>query len=247
MKLLGLIGYPLSHSFSVNYFSSKFRKENIKDYKYRNFPLQDLSGFRQLIDTFPELCGLNVTIPYKEKIIFYLDKIDPVAEKIGAVNTVKFIQDGSRKVLVGYNTDCYGFRNSLVPNLDSRHKNALILGTGGASKAVSFVLEEMGIKFLFVSRKPESGELSYQDLCLSVIQKHLLIINTTPLGTFPDVKSFPDIPYDLLTPDHILFDLVYNPPETEFLRFGRLKGTKCINGQKMLELQAEKSWEIWNS
>jgi shikimate dehydrogenase len=231
----------------VNYFSSKFRKENIKDYEYRNFPLQDLSGFRQLIDTFPELCGLNVTIPYKEKIISYLDKIDPVAEKIGAVNTVKFIQDGSRKVLVGYNTDYYGFRNSLAPNLDSRHKNALILGTGGASKAVSFVLEEMGVKFLFVSRKPESGELSYQDLCLSVIQKHLLIINTTPLGTFPDVKSFPDIPYDLLTPDHILYDLVYNPPETEFLRLGRLKGTKCINGQKMLELQAEKSWEIWNS
>jgi shikimate dehydrogenase len=247
MKLLGLIGYPLSHSFSVNYFSGKFIKENINDYEYRNFPLKNLSGFRQLIDAFPELCGLNVTIPYKEKIISYLDKIDPVAEKIGAVNTVKFIHDGSRKVLAGYNTDYYGFHNSLAPNLDSRHKNALILGTGGASKAVSFVLDEMGIKFLFVSRKPESGELSYQDLCLSVIQKHLLIINTTPLGTFPDVKTFPDIPYDLLTPDHVLYDLVYNPPETEFLRFGRLKGTKCVNGQKMLELQAERSWEIWNS
>lgn len=246
MKLLGLIGYPLSHSFSASYFSAKFRKENIKDFEYRNFPLEDLSGFKKLIKTYPELLGLNVTIPYKEKIFFYLDKIDPVAKKIGAVNTVKFIQDGSRKVLVGYNTDYYGFRNSLVPNLDARYKNALILGTGGASKAVSFVLDELGIKFFFVSRKPESGEIGYTDLCQSVIKKHLLIINTTPLGTFPAVKTFPDIPYDLLTPDHILYDLVYNPPETEFLRVGGLKGTKCINGQKMLELQAEKSWEIWN-
>jgi shikimate dehydrogenase len=246
MKLLGLIGYPLSHSFSAGYFSEKFRKEGIRDFEYRNFPLQNLSGFRELIKTHPDLLGLNVTIPYKEEIIDYIDKIDPVAKKISAVNTLKFFQDGSRKAIAGYNTDYYGFRDSLVPNLDSRHRNALILGTGGASKAVAFVLDELGIKYFFVSRKPERGELGYHDLCISIIQKHLLIINTTPLGTFPEIGSFPDIPYDLLTPDHLLYDLVYNPPETEFLRFGRQKGTNCINGQKMLELQAEKSWEIWN-
>lgn len=245
MKLIGLIGYPLTHSFSVGYFSDKFKKEHIKNYEYRNFPIKHISGLSQLLKKNPEICGLNVTIPYKEKIISYLDKLDPVAERIGAVNTVKFVQDGSRKVMVGYNTDCYGFLKSLTPNLDSRYRRALILGTGGSSKAVAFVLQELNMEFLFVSRKPESGEIGYRDLCLSVIRKYLLIINTTPLGTFPDVNIFPDIPYDLLTSDHILFDLVYNPPETEFLRFGRQKGARCINGQKMLELQAEKSWEIW--
>lgn len=246
MKLLGLIGYPLTHSFSEGYFSEKFKREHIKDFEYRNFPIKNISHFSQILNKNPELYGLNITIPYKEKIISYLDKLDPVAERIGAVNTVKFIQEGSRKLMVGYNTDSYGFLKSLTPNLNSRHKRALILGTGGASKAVAFVLRELEIEFLFVSRKPDPGQISYSDLCLTLIRNHLLIINTTPLGTFPDVHSFPDIPYDLLTPDHILFDLVYNPPETEFLRLGRQKGVTCINGQKMLELQAEKSWEIWN-
>jgi shikimate dehydrogenase len=246
MKLLGLIGYPLSHSFSAGWFSEKFRKESITDFQYLNFPMQDLSGFRKFVSTHPELIGLNVTIPHKEKIITYIDKLDPVAENIGAVNTLKFIQDGSHITIIGYNTDYWGFRDSLLPNLEKSHKNALILGTGGASKAVSFVLKELGIGYMFVSRNPEKGELSYHDLCISVINKHLLIINTTPLGTFPDTSSFPDIPYDLLTPDHLLYDLVYNPPETEFLRLGRQKGARCINGQKMLEIQAEKSWEIWN-
>lgn len=245
MKLVGLIGYPLSHSFSAGYFSEKFRKEGITDFQYFNFPLQDLSGFSELVRTYPELIGLNVTIPYKERIIAYIDKLDPVAEKIGAVNTLKFVPDGSHRTIIGYNTDYWGFRDSLLPNLDKTHKNALILGTGGASKAVSFVLKELGINYIFVSRNPEKGELGYHDLCISVIEKHLLIINTTPLGTFPDINSFPDIPYDLLTPDHILYDLVYNPPETEFLRLGRQKGAHSINGQRMLELQAEKSWEIW--
>jgi shikimate dehydrogenase len=246
MKLVGLIGYPLSHSFSAGYFSEKFRKEGITDFQYLNFPLQDLSGFSELVRTYPELLGLNVTIPYKEKIIAYIDKLDPVAEKIGAVNTLKFVQDGSHRMITGYNTDYWGFRDSLLPHINQSHKNALILGTGGASKAVSFVLKELGINWVFVSRNPEKGELGYHDLCISIIKKHLLIINTTPLGTFPDINSFPDIPYDLLTPDHILYDLVYNPPETEFLRLGRQKGAHCINGQRMLELQAEKSWEIWN-
>ncbi len=246
MKLLGLIGYPLSHSFSAGYFSEKFRKEGIGDFRYLNFPLQDLSGFNELVRTHPEIIGLNVTIPFKEKIIDYIDKLDPVAEKIGAVNTLKFIQYESRKTITGYNTDYWGFRDSLLPDLDRIHKNALILGTGGASKAVSYVLKELGINYIFVSRNPEQGELGYHDLCSSVINKHLIIINTTPTGTFPDISSFPDIPYDLLTMDHLLYDLVYNPPETEFLRLGRQKGARCINGQKMLEIQAEKSWEIWN-
>lgn len=215
------------------------------DYEYRNFPMQKISGFNQLIKKNPELSGLNITIPYKEKIIPYMDKLDPVAERIGAVNTVKFLRKGTRKVLTGYNTDSYGFLKSLTPSLNSRHRRALILGTGGASKAVAFVLQELEIEFLYVSRKPKPGQIGYRDLCLSVIRDHLLIINTTPLGTFPEVQSFPDIPYDLLTPDHILYDLVYNPPETEFLKFGRQKGATCINGQKMLELQAEKSWDIW--
>jgi shikimate dehydrogenase len=246
MKLLGLIGYPLSHSFSAGYFSEKFRKEGITDFQYLNFPLQDLSVFSELIRIHPEIHGLNVTIPYKEKIIAFCDKLDPVAEKIGAVNTLKFIQHESRKTITGYNTDYWGFRDSLLPNLEKSHKNALILGTGGASKAVSFVLDELGINYMFVSRNPKKGELGYHDLCISVINKHLLIINTTPLGTFPDISSFPDIPYDLLTRGHLLYDLVYNPPETEFLRLGWQKGARCINGQKMLEIQAEKSWEIWN-
>lgn len=246
MKLLGLIGYPLSHSFSVSYFAEKFRKENIVDYEYRNFPLENISDFTGLLKDNPGLTGLNVTIPYKEKIISYLDRLDSIAEKIGAVNTIRFVQEGSSGKLTGYNTDYYGFMNSLTPYLEPRHKSALILGTGGASKAVSYVLEELGIQYCYVSRKPQPGELGYNDLCLAMIRKHLLIINTTPLGTYPDISSFPDIPYDLLSPDHILYDLVYNPPETEFLRLGRQKGAKGINGRKMLELQAEKSWEIWN-
>jgi shikimate dehydrogenase len=187
-----------------------------------------------------------VTIPYKEKIIDYTDKLDSLAEQIGAVNTLKLVRHVSHTTITGYNTDYWGFRNSLLPNLTASHKNALILGTGGASKAVAFVLRELGIEYLYVSRDPGKGELGYHDICSSVIKKHLLIINTTPLGTVPDTRSFPDIPYDLLTADHLLYDLVYNPPETEFLRLGRQKGAKGINGQAMLELQAEKSWEIWN-
>jgi shikimate dehydrogenase len=243
--LLGLIGYPLTHSFSAGYFSDKFKRENITDYEYRNFPLKNISRFRQLLKNNPGLCGLNVTIPYKEQIISYLDKLDSVAERIGAVNTVKFIRKGNRNELVGYNTDSTGFLKSLTPSLNSSHKRALILGTGGASKAVAFVLQELEIEFLFVTRNPKPGMITYRDLCLSIIRNHLLIINTTPLGTYPDVQSFPDIPYDLLTPGHIMYDLVYNPPETEFLRLGRQKGATCINGQRMLEIQAEKSWEIW--
>jgi shikimate dehydrogenase len=247
MNLLGLIGYPLTHSFSVDYFAKKFAKEKIQDYEYRNFPIDNLSKLPVLIDEQPDLTGLNVTIPYKEKIIPYLDELDPTAEKIGAVNTVKIIRDNGKKHLSGYNTDAYGFHHSLTPFLQKKHTGALILGTGGASKAVAYVFDQLGIDYLFVSRTPSKGQISYREVCLPIISKHLIIVNTSPLGTYPDVDTYPDIPYDLLTPDHLLYDLVYNPPETAFLRFGHEKGTTCINGQKMLELQAEKSWEIWTT
>ncbi len=245
MKLLGLIGYPLTHSFSVDYFEKKFAREKIKDYKYLNFPIDNISKFTDLLVKQPDLVGLNVTIPYKEKIIPYLDELDPTAEKIGAVNTVKIVRDKGKKYLSGYNTDAYGFHHSLTPVLQKKHTGALILGTGGASKAVAYVFDQLGIDYLFVSRTPSKGQISYHEISHSIIRKYLIIVNTSPLGTYPDVDTYPDLPYDLLTSDHILYDLVYNPPETAFLRFGREKEATCINGQKMLELQAEKSWEIW--
>jgi shikimate dehydrogenase len=247
MNLLGLVGYPLTHSFSVDYFAKKFAREKIRDYEYLNFPIDNISKFPLLLDEQPDLTGLNVTIPYKEKIIPYLNELDPTAAKIGAVNTVKIARDNRKKHLSGYNTDAYGFHHSLTPVLQKKHTGALILGTGGASKAVAYVFDQLGIDFLFVSRTPSKGQTSYREISLPIISKHLIIVNTSPLGTYPDVDTYPDIPYDLLTPDHILYDLVYNPPETAFLRFGREKGATCINGQKMLELQAEKSWEIWTT
>ncbi|KPK86605.1 MAG: shikimate dehydrogenase [Bacteroides sp. SM23_62_1] len=245
MKLLGLIGYPLTHSFSEGYFANKFSSEKISGYEYRNFPLDDISKFPDLFHEQPGLIGLNVTIPYKEKIIPYLDKLDPTAEKIGAVNTIKIIRDKGKYHLSGYNTDAHGFHHSISPFLLKTHTHALILGTGGASKAVAYVFNQLGIDYTYVSRTPSEGQISYRDICLPVISKNLIIVNTSPLGTFPDIDTYPDIPYDLLTPDHILYDLVYNPPETAFLRFGMQKGATCINGQRMLELQAERSWEIW--
>jgi shikimate dehydrogenase len=208
--------------------------------------LQNISKFPEFLEEYPELVGLNVTIPHKVNIIPYLDHLDLVAQQIGAVNTVKIVQENGKIHLSGYNTDAHGFYHSLEPFLQKKHIGALILGTGGASKAVAYVFDELGIDYLIVSRTPEKGQISYGDICLSIIRKYLIIVNTSPLGTYPEVNAYPDIPYDLLTPDHILYDLVYNPPETAFLRFGRQKGAACINGQRMLELQAEKSWKIWS-
>ena len=247
MKLLGLIGYPLTHSFSVDYFAKKIAREKIRDYEYLNFPIDDISKFPVLLDEQPYLIGLNVTIPYKEKIIPYLDELDPTAAKIGAVNTVKIIRDNGNKHLSGYNTDAYGFYYSLEPLLQKKHKAAMILGTGGASKAVAYVFNQLNIDYIFVSRTPSKSQISYHEICLPIISKHLIIVNTSPLGTYPDTDTYPDIPYDLLTSDHILYDLVYNPPDTAFLRFGRQKGATCLNGQRMLELQAERSWDIWTA
>jgi len=247
MKFLGLIGYPLTHSFSVDYFAEKFKDLGITDYEYRNYPIKQIGELKTVLEDNPGLIGLNVTIPYKEDVIPYLDELDTEAWKIGAVNTIKITYQKRNRFLKGYNTDAYGFHHSLIPHLKEYHKNALILGTGGASKAIAYSLKAAGIEYKWVSRNPEKGQLSYADLCLAIMKKHLLIINTTPLGTFPDVNYFPDIPYDLLTNKHILYDLVYNPPETKFLEFGRLYKTVCVNGYQMLKLQAERSWEIWTS
>ena len=246
MKHLGLIGYPLSHSFSVKYFTEKFRREGITEFDYVNYPIQSVRELKPLLEEKEDLIGLNVTIPHKKEVIPLLDEIDPEAAEIGAVNTIRIKRSPGNIHLKGYNSDAYGFRESLIPLLGAGHSYALVLGTGGASKAVTYVLEQLGINFQYVSRTPPEGQLHYLDLCYAVMKKHTLIVNTTPLGTYPNTSAFPNIPYDLLTPDHVLYDLVYNPPETEFLRLGRQKGARIMNGHEMLVLQAEKSWEIWN-
>lgn len=240
MKLFGLIGFPLAHSFSEKYFSEKFKKENITDCRFKNFPLRTIEEFPALIRNEPALCGLNVTIPYKESVIKYLDDLDEDAKKIGAVNCIKISQK-----LTGYNTDSFAFEQSLKPLLKPEHRQALILGTGGAAKAVSFILDGAKIRFRFVSRT--KGDFSYSELNRQILSDSLLIINTTPLGMFPETNACPDIPYQFLTPRHLLYDLIYNPEETLFLKKGKEKGTQIKNGLEMFRLQAEKTWEIWNA
>lgn len=242
MRSFGLIGRNISYSFSVGYFSDKFRKEGISDCSYENFDLQDISEFPKLIKSKPNLIGLNVTIPYKEQVIPYLDELHETAAEIGAVNTIKITSEGR---LIGYNTDYYGFQKSIGPFLKPAHSQALILGTGGASKAVAYALKNINISYLFVSRSAVKNGLTYSDLTQGTIGSHPLIINCTPLGTFPNVENKPDIPYQFLTPNHLLYDLIYNPPETAFLKMGREKGATICNGLDMLVHQAEKAWEIW--
>ena len=242
-RLFGLVGYPLVHSFSKGYFAKRFVELNEGNCRYENFSLTDISLLPELIQANPSLVGLNVTIPYKERIIPYLDELDSVAHAIGAVNCVR-VRNG---VLKGYNTDAYGFEMSIKPFLENHYERALILGTGGASKAVAFVLRNWGIPFHFASRTPvTSDQLSYDVLKADVIRHFPLIINTTPLGTYPDIDACPTLPYEGLTASHMLYDLVYNPEETTFLRLGRLAGAKTMNGYAMLIQQAERSWQIWN-
>ncbi|MEI8049119.1 MAG: shikimate dehydrogenase [Bacteroidota bacterium] len=247
MRLFGLIGFPLSHSFSAQYFKKKFDNERISETEYRLFPLEDISMLPSLIYRLPDLQGFNVTIPYKSSILPYLDHISNEAAAIGAVNCVKIQRSTSEINLTGYNTDVYGFRLSLIPLLKSHHRNALVLGTGGASKAVCYTLRDMGINYTIVSRsKQDEKQLLYSQLNQNLISDNLLIINTTPVGTYPETELYPDIPYQFLGNEHLLYDLVYNPAETRFLQKGREAGASTINGSQMLELQAEKSWEIWN-
>ncbi|MCD8102804.1 MAG: shikimate dehydrogenase [Alistipes sp.] len=242
MDIYGIIGNPLGHSFSKQYFTEKFEREGVQGAVYEKFPLDDISQLPGLIATNPGLKGLNVTIPYKQQVIPYLDSLDDGAREIGAVNCIS-LRDGK---LTGHNTDADGFRASLLEFLGDERPDALVLGTGGAAKAVNYVLDTLGIGHISVSRSKAPGTLTYGELDGSVMAAHMLIVNTSPVGTFPDVNSSPAIPYDLLTPAHRLFDLVYNPAETAFMREGAARGARTVNGFRMLIGQAEKAWEIWN-
>jgi len=247
MRKYGLIGYPLGHSFSKKYFTEKFQSEHIPDCSYDNFPLENLNGFLELIKSDSELNGLNVTIPYKSEIIRFLNVVDPEAGDIGAVNVIKIKRGNGQFTLFGYNSDVTGIRDTLLPFIGDNVTNALVLGTGGSSRAVCYVLDKFGLKVNLVSREKKHGALSYADIDSVILDASQLIINTTPLGMFPDVTGKPDINYEGLNKNHILFDLVYNPEITSFLRMGAEHGCKVISGIKMLHSQAEKAWEIWNS
>jgi shikimate dehydrogenase len=247
MNTYGIIGCPLIHSLSKKYFTEKFEKEKI-DAEYLNFEISDISQFIGIIQKYPTLKGLNVTIPYKEKIIPFLDDLDPATREISAVNVIKVSRNNGKTKLTGYNSDIIGFRDSIKPLINPLiHKKALILGTGGASKAVREGLENMGIKWTYISRTPQKGQLSYKDINLKILDEYTIIVNASPLGTYPDVDKAPDIPYNLLTDRHLLYDLVYNPAETKFLKLGKENGTKVKNGAEMFELQAQAAWKIWNS
>ncbi len=247
MRKFGLIGYPLGHSFSKKYFTEKFINENITDCVYENFPLENLDRFRDIVYTDNELCGFNVTIPYKTSIIRFLDIVETEASEIGAVNVIKIARQWGHIVLSGYNSDVTGIRDTLLPFIDKNVRNALVLGTGGSSKAVCYVLEKFGLKVQRVSRERKPGILTYSDLDSSIIDSNRLIVNATPLGMFPNIHTKPDIDYSRLTQNHILFDLVYNPEVTEFLRMGAKQKCTTLSGIRMLHSQAEKSWEIWNT
>ncbi len=246
MKTYGLIGYPLEHSFSQNYFTEKFQKENI-DARYLNFPISDIKFFPELIEKHPYLAGLNVTIPYKQQVIEYLDHLSPVAQEVGAVNVIHIQWQEKKPVFTGYNTDIIGFSRSIEPLLQPGHKKALILGTGGASKAVAYGLSQLGLLYRFVSRKPQHpSQVSYESLTPEIINAYKVIVNTTPIGMSPNTDACPDIPYEGVTNSHVAFDLIYNPETTLFMQKCADKGATTKNGLEMLHLQAEAAWDIWN-
>lgn len=246
MRKFGLIGYPLGHSFSKKYFTEKFINEQIRDCSYENLPLTDISLLKNLINEEPDLCGLNVTIPYKSGVIRLLDRISEDASEIGAVNVLKIKRMGDNVKLSGYNSDITGIRDSLFPFITSDVTTAMVLGTGGSSRAVCWVLKKMGLNITLVSRNSGQGVIKYSEIDSTLIDSTGIIINTTPLGMFPDIESKPDINYKLLKNKHILFDLVYNPELTSFLKMGVKQGCTIISGIKMLHSQAERAWEIWN-
>jgi len=246
MRKFGLIGYPLGHSFSQKYFAAKFSEENIAGCSYDNFPLSSLDSFPDLIASNPDICGLNVTIPYKADILKYVDETDHIVREIGAANVLKIRREGRKSRIYAYNSDVVGIRDSVLSSFTGRQGNALILGTGGGSKAVSWTLKNMGFKVLMVSRTKREGILGYEEINAKLLEDTDLIVNATPLGMFPDIESKPDIDFSLLDKRHTLFDLVYNPEFTMFLKMGKERGCKIITGLKMFYSQAERSWEIWN-
>lgn len=243
MRRFGLLGYPLSHSFSQKYFTEKFAQLGLNDHVYENFSLPSIDALTEVLATKKDLCGFNITIPYKKQVIAFLDDATDVVQEIGACNCVQ-IRDGK---LTGHNTDVVGFEQSLRPFLQPHHTRALILGTGGASAAVEYVLRKRGIAVQYVSRQAGANTLAYTDLDADLMHTHLLVINCTPLGMYPKLEECPDIPYEALTAQHHLYDLIYNPAETLFLQKGKAAGATLQNGAEMLVLQAEESWRIWNS
>lgn len=245
-KLYGLIGFPLGHSFSQMFFNQKFEAEDINA-EYRNFELPDIGDLMELLSEYPLLEGLNVTIPYKELVIPYMDSLEETAEGVGAVNVIKISHDERNDLwLKGFNTDVTGFTDSLRPLLTPARMRALILGTGGAAKAVAYSLKNLGVDYTFVSRTPGEGMLAYADLTPEIMAEHKLIVNTTPLGMYPNVDRCPDIPYGALTPEHLCYDLLYNPDVTLFMKRAAAHGAETKNGLEMLMLQAFASWDIWN-
>lgn len=247
MRKFGLIGYPLSHSFSKKFFTEKFRDEQIDGCEYELYPIENIDLFSNLLADNVALLGLNVTIPYKVQVLPFLNEIDEAAKEIGAVNCISIQQNGTERLLKGYNTDAYGFEESLKPLLEPHHRKALVFGDGGAAKAVKYVLNKLGISFLVVTRKPTADSILYDAVDETLLQEYTVLINTTPLGMSPHIDTYPDIPYQYLTDKHIAYDLVYNPEETYFLKQVAEKGGKTKNGLDMLHLQAIRSWEIWNT
>lgn len=249
MKTFGLIGHRLGYSFSRNFFTEKFSKENITNHEYVNFELDSIDEFPGIFNQDKNIAGLNCTIPYKQQIMSFLDEIDAEAAEIGAVNTIKITTKNGKRHLKGFNTDIYGFENSLNPMLEDKHKKALILGTGGASKAIKYILNKLKIEYISASIEEQlfENEIRYDQITPELLQEYLIVIHATPIGTFPNVDKCPDIPYQGITSDHVFFDLVYNPEETLFLKKGKAQGAKTKNGLEMLHLQAIRAWEIWNA
>ena len=246
-RLFGLIGFPLIHSYSEKYFNDKFKDRNIKNVEYKSFAIPDIKLVNEIINDNPNLCGLNVTFPFKESILKYVDEIERDAQLIGASNIIKIVRKDKKIKLVAYNSDVYGFRKSISPLLKPYHKKALIIGKGGAAKAAKFVLAQLGIGASFVSRNPFiSNQISYSQIDRFVLDEHKILINASPIGMFPQTNELPDIPYNLLTKEHLVFDMIYNPAETRFLKKAKEQGATTINGLSMFHNQADRSWEIWN-
>lgn len=247
MIKLGLIGFPLGHSFSKNYYLSKFEKERITGVDYDLYPIMEIDQFPKLILQDNAFQGFNVTIPYKQSVMPHLDELSPEAQEIGAVNCITINRRDNKLFIKGHNTDAYGFQNSLAPLRTEKHKRALVLGNGGAAKAVSYALRNLAIPYVIVSRTRDNGDITYDDLNETIMMEHQIIINCSPIGTFPNIDQCPDIPYKFVSPDHLLYDLIYNPEETLFLKKGKAQGALTKNGYEMLVLQAEKNWQIWKA